>query len=237
MLWALSDLHLPGGTDKSMDRFGPAWVGHAARIRRAWIESVAPPDIVLVPGDLSWAMRPAEAEDDLAFLAALPGRKILSRGNHDYWWKSLAAVSAMLPPGVTALQNSAMDMEGFVLASARGWVLPSSPYFDASRDAQALEREVGRMRSSLEAAGAIQRRGRPLVMMMHFPPTEDLGPTVFTEMLASGGVDVCVFGHVHGEAEPGLEAFSLDGVSYRLVSADHAGFRPVRIDLPGEAGR
>lgn len=229
MLWAISDLHLPGGTGKRMDVFGEAWAGHASRIEEAWRASVGADDVVLVPGDLSWASRPAGAMPDLAFLGSLPGRKYITRGNHDYWWKSLASVREMLPAGIEALLNSAVDAGGFVLCAARGWTLPSSEFFVEDRDRPILEKEMGRLGMAVESALGID--GGPRVAMMHFPPTEDGGRTAFTDILAGAGIDACVFGHLHGEVRAGLSRFELDGVDYVMCSADQVGFAPVPVLL------
>src|SRR5262249_47822628 len=111
-VFAISDLHLGFAVDKPMDRFGPQWAGHPEKIERAWRERVAEGDTVLVCGDTSWALKLDDAAPDLAFVGRLPGRKLLIRGNHDYWWGSLAKVRRSLPPGVDLLQNDARQIEG-----------------------------------------------------------------------------------------------------------------------------
>ena len=232
MLWALSDLHLPGGSGKTMDRFGGGWVGHAARIEAAWRECVGTDDTVLVPGDVSWAMKPADAAADLAILASLPGRKFITRGNHDYWWKSVTQANQIMPPGITAVLNSSVDAGDFILCAARGWELPSSEHFTEERDGPILAKEIERLRATVGGAGPAAG-GRPVVAMMHFPPTDDGSPTAFTRILSGGGVSVCVFGHVHGDPGAIERDFMLEGVRYILCSADQAGFRPVRIPLDG----
>jgi hypothetical protein len=129
-----------------------------------------------------------------------------------------------------------MDMGGFVLISARGWVLPGSEFYKEERDARPLEREVARASESAAAAAALPLAGRPLVAMMHFPPTETRERTPFTDILSAAGVDVCVFGHLHGPADPGLADFELDGTRYVLCSSDQVGFRPVPVRLPAPSG-
>ncbi|MBS7299823.1 MAG: metallophosphoesterase, partial [Eubacteriales bacterium] len=126
IVYAIGDLHLPGGDDKPMAVFGAHWEGHWEKICQDWRARVTTQDVVLVPGDISWAMQLEHALDDLHAIAALPGRKILLRGNHDYWWSSLTRVREALPEGMYALQNDAMEMEGIVFAGSRGWTLPGS---------------------------------------------------------------------------------------------------------------
>ncbi|MFU8858470.1 MAG: metallophosphoesterase, partial [Deferrisomatales bacterium] len=116
IVWALSDLHLSFSGAKPMDVFGEHWRDHAARVERAWRQDVGEGDVVCLPGDLSWALRLPDAAGELAWLGALPGRKVLVKGNHDYWWASLGKVRKALPPGVFALQNDALLLDGVGLA-------------------------------------------------------------------------------------------------------------------------
>ncbi|MFO7950425.1 MAG: metallophosphoesterase [Candidatus Fermentibacteraceae bacterium] len=232
VVWALGDLHLPGGSEKPMDVFGPHWRDHPRRIAESWRALVSPDDWVLVPGDISWAMRLGEAGADLEWLARLPGRKILLRGNHDYWWGSVSKVRDALPGGTMALQNDAFDLGGPVVAGTRGWRLPGSEDWDPDSDPRYVERELGRLRLSLDAAAEMGAGGpgRPLLAMTHYPPIQSGGSTVFSDLLAERGVSVCVYGHLHaaGDWPPDLDA-EVDGVRYLLASADYAGFSPRRI--------
>ena len=137
-VYCIGDLHLPGNSGKPMDVFGSAWDDHPARVAEAWRDSVGPDDLVLVPGDISWAMRLEDARDDLGFIGSLPGKKLLLRGNHDYWWTSISKVRALLPEGCFALQGAAF-LQGSPSGS-RGWVCPAVP---ASRRGQRhYEREL-----------------------------------------------------------------------------------------------
>ena len=114
-VYAISDLHLLGGSDKSMSVFGSHWNGHFKRIGEDWRDRVTPEDLVLLPGDLSWAMKLEDALEDIALVAALPGRKVISRGNHDYWWNSISRVRDALPQDMYALQNDALNIENGTL--------------------------------------------------------------------------------------------------------------------------
>lgn len=250
-LWALSDLHLSFCGAKPMDVFGPRWRDHAARVEEAWRRNVAAADIVCMPGDLSWALRLAEARAELAWLGGLPGRKVLVKGNHDYWWSSVGRVRRALPPGVFALQNDALLLDGVALAGARGWVDPSLDFRSLSvrpeepaaegaprpqhgiqgveEDAKIYRRELGRLEASLRA---MDPGARFRVALLHFPPTSPvLEETPVTRLLERYRVHAAVFGHLHGE---GADSFrnpygERNGVTYHLVSADFAGFRPVRV--------
>ncbi len=227
-IFALSDLHLGFTIDKSMDMFGEEWVGHPARIRAAWERLVSPEDVVLVPGDISWAMNLSQADADLAFLQRLPGSKYICKGNHDYWWQSPGKVRGLLGHGVTPLQNTALDLGPFVLATSRGWSVPQWEGFDPERDEKVYVRELHRMDTALEAAAGFP--GKPVVYMMHYPPVVEGRPTAYAEKLVSAGVRVCVYGHLHfdGKWSP-LVNTVLGGTAFRLVSSDYLGFTPLDI--------
>lgn len=234
-VFAISDLHLPGKHQKPMDVFGPQWLDHFERISADWRARISPEDLVLLPGDFCWAMQLDEAMDDLRAVAALPGTKILLRGNHDFWWSSVSRVRAMLPAGMLALQNDAIVTERAVLCGTRGWLCPGDSALGAD-DLRIYRREVARLELSLSFAEKKRAEARargvelPLVAMMHFPPFSS--PEIasgFTELLEAHGVTLCVYGHLHG---PGLAAaFSgnLRGVEYRLVSCDGLGFRVLEL--------
>lgn len=228
-LFAIADPHLSRAQPKPMDVFGGNWEGHPQAFFDRWRETVGEGDLVLVPGDVSWAMRLEEALLDLADIAALPGRKVLLRGNHDYWWPSISKLRRVLPEGMYAVQNDALAVDGVVVAGTRGWVCPGSRSFTAE-DEKVYRREVERLSLSLQAARRLE--GRYRVVMLHFPPTNTrLEPSGFTRLIAEYAPDALVFGHVHGE-EPVLT--SLDGVAVHFVAADALGFRPRLIaDLGG----
>ncbi len=228
-LFAIADPHLSRAQPKPMDVFGGNWEGHPQAFFDRWRETVADEDLVLVPGDVSWAMRLEEALLDLEDIGALPGRKVLLRGNHDYWWPSISKLRRALPAGMYAVQNDALAVDGVVVAGTRGWVCPGSRGF-TSEDEKVYRREVERLALSLQAARRLE--GRYRVVMLHFPPTNPrLEPSGFTELIGEYAPDALVFGHVHGE-EPVLT--SLDGVAVHFVAADALGFRPKLIaDLGG----
>lgn len=223
---AIGDLHLSLGAPKAMDVFGPHWENHFERIAADWKERVAPDDLVLVPGDISWATRLGEARADLDAIGALPGRKILLRGNHDYWWSSPAKVRSVLSGNTEILQNNALEVDGLVICGARGWTFPMGRPLSAD-DTKIFEREKIRLRLSLDAAARLAG-GRPLIAMMHFPPLFENWPqTDFTRILEEYGVRDVVFGHLHGEIlrQVRLTDYMCRGIRYNLVSADYLGFR------------
>lgn len=235
-LFALGDLHLGSAVAKPMDVFGPEWREHPRRVEVNWRRRVGPRDWVLVPGDISWAMSLEEALPDLEWLGGLPGRIVLLRGNHDYWWTSVSKVRRHLPPNVRALQNDHLLLGGGVaVAGSRGWLFPG-PEPLSEEDERIYRRELARLELSLESA---RRAGaREIVAMLHFPPGPPDGrPTGFTELLERYPVTRCVYGHLHGPAARNALRGKHRGVEYTLVACDAVGFSPVFIrDLPEEEG-
>ncbi len=232
-LFAIADPHLSRAQPKPMDIFGPGWEGHPQAFFRGWRSVVGAHDIVLVPGDISWAMRLEEALPDLSDIAELPGRKVLLRGNHDYWWPSLARLRGALPEGMYAVQNDALELDGVVIAGTRGWLCPGTHGF-TSQDDKIYRRELERLRLSLAAAQRLE--GNYRVVMLHFPPTNSrLDPSGFTELIEEAQPDALVYGHVHGE-QLGLLT-ELDGVDVHFVAADALGFVPRLVHDFGESGQ
>ena len=227
-IFALSDLHLGFTVNKTMDMFGDEWIHHPRKVRSEWERLVAPGDVVLVPGDISWAMNLAQAEEDLAFLQRLPGTKFVCKGNHDYWWQSPARMAGLLGDRIHPLQNGAADLGPFILASSRGWSTPLWEGFREEADGKVYRRELQRMELALEAASRFP--GKPLAYMMHYPPVVEGRPTAFADQLSSAGVAVCVYGHLHRERKwPPLVDTESGGTLFRLVSADYLGFTPLDI--------
>lgn len=223
-IFAISDLHLGSLVDKPMDRFGPEWRDHAAKIAHNWRGCVGQEDTVLVCGDTSWAMRLEEARPDLDYLAALPGRKVLLRGNHDYWWSSLKKLRALLAPDIVPLQNDSLEVEGWRICGSRGWLLPG-PETDED-DTRIFERELGRLRLSLESA-----RGRaPRIAMLHFPPYDvGTGNSAVLDLLLEFSVQWCVYGHLHAMPPGSYPHGQYRGIEFRCVSVDLVDFTPLRI--------
>jgi hypothetical protein len=234
-IWGISDLHLSFSTDKPMHIFGEHWRGHADRMAESWDRLVGDDDVVLCPGDLSWAMRLPEAAIDLAWIAARKGKlKVLTRGNHDYWWSAIGKVRAALPDTLCALQNDAVDLGDVVVAGSRLWSCPGGLDFTHD-DEKIYQREVGRLRSSLTDARK-QAGDRPLLAAIHYPPfaaDRDKSGTAFSSLLEEFGVKLCVYGHLHGRrAHRTAFEGERNGVQYRLIACDRLDFSPVCVWPP-----
>ena len=222
-IYAIGDLHLPGGQDKPMEVFGPHWENHFEKIAEDWENRVLPGDAVLIPGDTSWAMSLSDAKPDLERILSLPGRKIFLRGNHDYWWGSLTRVRMLMPEGSFAVQNDACDLGDFVVCGSRGWLLVPENAGE-SQDKKVFEREKIRLELSLQDAQR-KAQGRPIVCMMHYPPFIGGQDTDFTELLEKYQVKLCVYGHLHGEGVKMGFNGEKNGIEYRLVSCDALDFK------------
>jgi len=224
-IFAISDLHLPGSTGKTMDVFGPAWVDHDRKIETNWRRLVTDEDLVLIPGDISWAMRLPEAEEDLRRIGAWPGTKVMIRGNHDYWWQGIGKVRQKLHPSVHALQNDAVFLHGWAICGTRGWKVPGGEDF-TEEDEKIYRREVQRLELSLQAAGGQE----PVIAMLHYPPFNEKGePSLFVELMHRYGVRICVYGHLHGPHLAEAVTGNIDGIEYHLVSCDHVDFAPLLV--------
>ena len=224
-LFAIADLHLPGGDEKPMDVFGAHWEGHFRRISEDWRSRVSPEDAVLIPGDISWAMQLEDAAPDLRAIGELPGRKILIKGNHDYWWSSLTRVQALMPEGMTALQHSALDLGPWVVCGTRGWMIPTEGEPLSPEDEKIYVREQARLEMALQAAVKLAE-GRPVVAMLHYPPLlQGCMESGFTAILERYGVTAAVYGHLHGSGIRAGFSGSCRGVEYHLTSCDSLDFR------------
>lgn len=245
-LFALSDPHLSAVAAKPMEVFGPHWRDHVGRIAANWNATVGNDDIVLVPGDISWAMRLEDAAPDLEWLAALPGRKVMIKGNHDYWWQSAGKVRRLGIPGLYFIQNDHVVLDGVAIGGTRLWDFPglgwsftpgpenipgvSTGKGQRHEDPDKIRaRELGRLEASL--AGLPADAGLRIAMT-HYPPIgEDGHPTIVTDLIGRFDIDICVFGHVHAprdEARPG-EDILIDGTRYVLASSDHLKHTPLML--------
>lgn len=241
-LFAIGDTHLPSTRMKDMDRFG--WNEHPKPLQRAWDEKVTVDDYVIVAGDISWATRPSEVLDDLKWIDDRPGKKVLLRGNHDFWWgDSAAKLRKLFEPYSTFigfLQNSSVVAGPWIIAGSRLWTAPEAPPMPGGEmgaeevRTDYVEREVRRLSLSIQDAEQKERQSRePLrrVAAVHFPPLYANGTeTAFSRTIEAFRPGVCVYGHLHG---PGIAAGFVgdrNGVRYVLASCDAAGFSPVLLD-------
>jgi predicted phosphohydrolase len=231
-IFAIGDLHLAGGTGKTMDRFGEHWRNHDQKIFEAWEREVSNDDLVLVVGDTSWAMRLQEALPDLERIGQMPGQKLLLKGNHDYWWESRSKMSRLLHPSISILQSSSSIVSRVAVAGTRGWVCPTDSHVEET-DAKVYEREIGRLCSALGALRGRESEFDSLIVALHYPPTNPAQqPSGFTELIDEYEADICVYGHLHGDDIRTALTGMRGKTNYHLVSADAANFAPMEISVP-----
>ena len=228
-IYAISDLHLSSVCDKPMDIFGGKWDGHFEKIKRSWESTVKEEDIVLICGDISWAMRLSEALPDLQLLADLPGKKVCIRGNHDYWWSGIGKVRAAAPnDSFYFLQTDSVKIGNIVFIGSRGWACPGSPDF-GEQDEKLYLREAERFKLAFADADKLAEEGDIKIALIHYPPfTLKNDDTLFTQAFEKNGVQKAVFGHVHGSVYFPLKT-QIRGVEYILSSCDKVGFELVKI--------
>jgi len=231
MIWTISDLHLSHAQPKPMDIFGPHWRDHPARIAAAWHARVAPDDHVLIAGDISWAMKLPDALVDLRWIDALPGRKVLIRGNHDYWCdRRVNPIRPHLPPSLTLLGADACDIGAAVVCGTRGWVTPETPGYAPTTDAPIYQRELTMLDKALAHARQLAAGAKPIIVMIHYPPFLGQQPTEFVRRIAAGGATACIYGHLHRRQDHANAVnATVDGVSYQLTAADFLDFGPVAV--------
>ncbi len=221
-VWAISDLHLSGRSDKPMDVFGPEWEGHFEKIKADWRMKVGEDDLVLLGGDTSWGMKLEEGLFDVLSLSPLPGKKVFIRGNHDFWWSAISRVREGAPD-FFFLQNDCVKFGNVVVAGSRGWTCPGSENF-TEHDNVLYLREAERFRLAFEKANKVREAGDILIALIHYPPfgikKED---TLFTQLFEENGVNKVVFGHLHGAGYFPLKCDKA-GIDYFLTSCDKTKF-------------
>jgi len=233
-LFALGDPHLSFGCQKPMDIF-QGWQDHALRMEENWRKTVSDSDTVVLPGDISWAMNFTEALPDFQFLQSLPGKKIISKGNHDYWWATRNKLDQFLLANgldtIEFLHNNCICAEGFRICGTRGWLFENGQ----PHDDKVLAREAGRLRMSLEAA---KDKEGELIVFLHYPPVfaQEVNRPVIS-VLQEYGVKRVFSGHIHGGGcQYAVNGTYLD-MEFRMVSGDHLKFMPYRIENREETAK
>ncbi len=212
-----------------MDIFGGNWEGHFEKIKKDWREKVTDEDVVIIAGDISWAMKLENALPDLQAIATLPGQKVFIRGNHDYWWNGISKLRAVAPDSsFHFLQTGAIKIGEYVFVGSRGWSCPGSPDF-TEQDEKLYLREAERFKLAFAEAEKLKVEGDKLVAIIHYPPfTLKNEDTLFTRLFEEKGVDKVVFGHIHGATYFPLKSYQGER-EYVLSSCDKLGFQLVKI--------
>ncbi len=225
-LFTIGDTHLSLSCDKPMDIFR-GWQDYVTRLEKNWRRVVEDTDIVVIPGDISWAMKLKETQKDFAFLHSLPGQKIIAKGNHDLWWETMKKMNAFLDENgfdsLHILHNNHYETETLALCGSRGWIMG-----EGEDDRKVLLREVGRLEMSLQSA---VNSGKEPVVFLHYPPvTTDRRCEEIIDLLHRYGVKRCFYGHLHGPALATAVNGEVDGIVYRVVSGDALEFCPLLVE-------
>lgn len=229
-LFAISDLHLSLGGEKPMGVFGSEWVDHQVKIKENWEKLVNDGDTVILGGDFCWAKKLEDAKQDFNYIHELPGKKILFKGNHDYWWQSYSKVKNALPGSMYAVQNNYFAYErGIAICGTRGWSVPGGDYY-SEQDKKIYRRELMRLELSLSKA---QNDGYDkFVVTLHYPPfihyEEEEG---FAVIMKQYNVKICLYGHLHGADHQKAFIGTKDSISYYFISSDYLNFKPLLLDL------
>lgn len=219
-VYAISDLHLSIFNPKPMNIFGEVWDNYIENIMASWNDLVADEDIVLLSGDLSWAMTMDKAILDINFIGDLKGKKIILRGNHDYWWKSISNLRSILPKDMYAIQNDCLKFDNILICGTRGWTTPEGKNQSAD-DKKIYDREVIRMRLSLESMTRLRKEGDIVIVMVHYPPfNSKLDNSPFVELFNEFKVDKVVYGHLHGKEGRVCKETTINNIKYYLTSCD-----------------
>ena len=225
-LYAIGDLHLSLGCDKPMDVFGGRWLNYVDKLAEGF-SALASDDVTVLCGDLSWGMSLEQAREDFMFIDRLPGRKIILKGNHDYWWSTASKAMRFFEENgistIDILHNNCFYYGDTALCGTRGWFYEEER--SASHDKKIMLREIGRLETSLKAAG-----GKSKIVFLHYPPKFlNYECPEILELLVKYGVSECCYGHIHGKGCPAAFQGVKNGVSFRLVSADYLMFKPIKL--------
>lgn len=226
-LYTISDLHLPLGVDKPMDIFGECWTDYVEKLKNNWC--VKAEDTVVLGGDFSWAMYLEESYKDFSFINALPGRKILLKGNHDYWWTTANKLQQYMTANgflnIAFLFNNAFKQDDIAICGTKGFPFTQNTVL-ADQDEKIYQREVGRFRMSIAAAQ--QLGASHMVAFLHYMPQAG---SLFIEAMKEANITKCYYGHLHGETSDYHKEHYVDGIRMQLVSCDFLQFTPIEVSF------
>ena len=229
-IYTIGDLHLSFNTNKPMDVFGDIWKDYEEKIKQNWLEKVKANDLVILPGDFSWAMYLEETEKDFEFINNLPGKKILLKGNHDYWWTTVTNMRNYVTEkgfeNIDFLHNNSYEFENKIIAGTKGWTLS-----EEAEDIRLTKRETDRLELSIK--NGIEQFGadKEIIIFMHYPPiTKNCLNTSYAQIMKKYNVKRCYYGHLHSNSIKEAVQGNIDGIEYKLVSADGLEFNLLQVN-------
>lgn len=232
-IFVIGDLHLSFKNPKPMDIFGDNWTGHEEKIRNNWIENVKEDDLVILPGDFSWETYLEDTKLDFEYLNFLPGKKLLLKGNHDYWWTTVTAMRNFLKENnftnIDFLYNNSYEFEDKIICGTRGWSI-----IDEDADKKLINRELIRLEISLQDGINKYGTNKEIIVFMHYPPITKAKvisqqEAEFVELMKKYNVKRCYYGHLHGASIGDAIEGDVQGIEFKLVSADGLKFKLLKI--------
>ena len=233
MVYVIGDLHLSFSVDKPMDIFGNHWENHAEKVKQNWLKKVNKDDTVILPGDFSWGIDLEEAKADFSFLNELPGKKILLKGNHDYWWNTVTKMDSFLKENgfenIFFLYNNSYFVENKVIVGTKGWTTLNP---NSEENYKILKRECERFERSIQ--DGIRKFGdyKEIIAFLHYPPfyKEEVNEEIdFVRVMKKYGIRKCYYGHLHGESHKEAIEGEFEGIEFQLVSSDYLNFDLIKI--------
>lgn len=234
-IYIIGDLHLSFSQNKPMSIFGQNWEGHSEKIKEDWLKKVKPEDTVILAGDFSWATYLENTEADFAYLKQLPGKKILLKGNHDYWWTTVTSMKRYLEEkkieNIDFLYNNSFKIEDKVFVGTRGWAL-----LDSENSQKMIKREADRLELSIKSAIEQYGKEKEKIAIMHYPPisissmkNEYTYQSKFLEILKQYHIKTCYYAHLHGASHKDAIEGEIEGINFQLISADYLDFKLQKI--------
>lgn len=224
MIYAIGDLHFDYSKRKPMDIFGDNWKDHEGQIIDNWNEKITDNDLILIPGDISWALKLEEAYYDLERIEKLPGTKAMIKGNHDYWWQSLSKIEALDLKSINFIQNNSIEYNNIGICGTRGWSPRDSDGFD-EQDEKVFKRELLRLEMSIKS---MKKDLDKRIVMLHYPPFsfKDKKPNEFVDIMKEHNIDICIYGHLHAEGHKFAVEGNIEGIEFHCVACDFIEFDP-----------
>lgn len=228
-IYVIGDLHLSFNTNKPMDIFGENWQKYEEKIKQDWLLKVKPEDTVILPGDFSWAMYLDETDKDFEFINNLPGKKILLKGNHDYWWTTVTSMRRYIQEqdfeNIDFLYNNSYEFEGKIIAGTKGWNISED-----QEDIRLTKREVARLELSIQDGISKYGEDKEIIVFMHYPPlTKNYINTDYTILMKKYNIKRCYYAHLHANSIQDAVEGNIDGIEYKLVSSDGLDFKLLKI--------
>lgn len=228
-IYTIGDLHLSFNSNKPMNVFGENWRDYEEKIKRDWLMKVKPEDIVILPGDFSWAMYLEETEEDFKFINKLPGKKILLKGNHDYWWTTITSMRRYIKEkkfeNIDFLYNNSYEFEDKIIVGTRGWIISED-----KEDIRLTKREIDRLELSINDGISKYGGDKEIIVFLHYPPiTKKFMNTDYIKLMKKYNIKRCFYGHLHSTSIQEAIEGNVDGIELKLISSDSLNFKLLKI--------